>query len=109
MNVRHVMTSPVVTVSPDTPFREVVRSLIEHDVSGVPVVDVSGTLVGIVTEADLISKEAFAGRRQLLGTLSGDSSWTYKADGVTAGDVMTHHPFVVEPDDEVGASPAGCW
>ena len=50
MKVRDVMTSTVVTVNPDTPFPELVDQLLRHGVSGLPVVDDVGHLVGIVTE-----------------------------------------------------------
>ena len=52
--VSAVMTSPVVTVTPETTFKEVVRVLRRKRVSGLPVVDRYGQLVGIVTEADLL-------------------------------------------------------
>ena len=62
MKVEDVMTSDVVTVSPDTSLRDAAALLTEHRISGLPVVDearvVVGGLVGIVTRADLI--RAFA-------------------------------------------------
>lgn len=54
--VSSVMTSPVVTVTPETSFKDAVRVLRRKRVSGLPVVDGSGQLVGIVTEADLLNK-----------------------------------------------------
>src|SRR5690349_8873104 len=54
---REIMSSPVITVSPDTPFREVVATMLQHSISGLPVVDDKGRLLGIVTEADLLLKE----------------------------------------------------
>ncbi|HKY77175.1 MAG TPA: CBS domain-containing protein, partial [Acidimicrobiia bacterium] len=83
------------------------RLLMEHDVSGLPVVDRSGRLVGVVTEADLVSKEAYGRRRRrLLGVvsdaLSGDSRWAQKAEGLTAADVMTRQPQTAAPNEEVG-------
>lgn len=54
--VSAVMTSPVVTVTPDTTFKDAVRVLRRKRVSGLPVVDRYGQLVGIVTEADLLNK-----------------------------------------------------
>jgi CBS domain-containing protein len=48
------MTRSVVTVQEGTPFKELVRTMQEHRVSGVPVVDADGKLTGIVTEADLL-------------------------------------------------------
>jgi|FaiFalFF_MnMetaG_3_1042247.scaffolds.fasta_scaffold11871_2 CBS-domain-containing membrane protein len=54
---KDVMTSPVITVRPDTPIKEVARLLLTHHISGVPVVDENDHLVGILTEADLLYKE----------------------------------------------------
>lgn len=49
------MTVRVVTAYPGTPFKELARLMHEHAVSGLPVVDGDGRVVGIVTEADLLS------------------------------------------------------
>jgi CBS domain-containing protein len=54
--VGDVMTREVVTVAPDATFKDAVRLLERHRVSGLPVVDAQGRLVGIVTEADLLNK-----------------------------------------------------
>jgi len=54
--VGSVMSSPVVTVTPDTPFKDLVRLLRRRRVSGLPVVDRAGKLVGIVSEADVLNK-----------------------------------------------------
>jgi CBS domain-containing protein len=51
------MTTQVVTVGPDTPFKEIVARLAEHRVSAVPVVDGSRRVLGVVSEADLLLKE----------------------------------------------------
>jgi CBS domain-containing protein len=53
------MTTPVVTVGPTTPFKEIVARLAEHQVSAVPVVDDAGLVLGVVSEADLLLKEEF--------------------------------------------------
>jgi CBS domain-containing protein len=57
--VKDLMTTPVVTVGPATPFKEIVVRLAEHRVSAVPVVDDSGLVLGVVSEADLLLKEEF--------------------------------------------------
>lgn len=54
--VASVMTHRVITVTPETSFKEAVRLLRRHRVSGLPVVDKTGHLVGIVSEADLLNK-----------------------------------------------------
>jgi CBS-domain-containing membrane protein len=54
LTVGEVMTPRVISVREETPFKELVRLMKDHDVSGLPVLDSSGCLVGIVTEADLL-------------------------------------------------------
>lgn len=56
LKAKDVMTSPVVTVRPGTPVREVSGLMLEHRISGLPVVDEDGRLVGIITESDLLQK-----------------------------------------------------
>ena len=107
MKVKDVMTTPVVTVGADASFKEVANTLLTRDVSGVPVVDADGTLLGVVTEADLISKEAYEGSRSPLALVVGyfaghDPRWVRKAEGLTARDVMTADVAVARPGDDVG-------
>lgn len=54
--VAAVMSTPVVTVTPETSFKECVRVLRRKRVSGLPVVDKAGRLVGIISEGDLLNK-----------------------------------------------------
>lgn len=48
------MSSPVITVRPDTPVKEAARILVDNEISAMPVLDSNGRLVGIVSEADLM-------------------------------------------------------
>src|SRR5437868_2614534 len=57
MNARDLMSSDVVKVAPDTPLREVAKTLVSHGISAAPVVDGSGTLVGMVSEGDLVGRK----------------------------------------------------
>ena len=57
MTIRDVMTRSVLTVRPDTQLKDVARLLIDSDVSGVPVVDGHGGVLGVVSEADFLVKE----------------------------------------------------
>ena len=52
--VKDVMMSPVVTITEDTPLREAVALMYDSCISGLPVVDSEGSLVGLVTEYDVI-------------------------------------------------------
>jgi CBS domain-containing protein len=54
--VKDLMTTPVVTVGPPTPFKEIVARLTTHRVSAVPVVNDAGLVLGVVSEADLLLK-----------------------------------------------------
>ena len=49
-----IMSRDVVSVHPDTPITKVLELLVENDITGVPVVESDGQLVGIVTEKDMI-------------------------------------------------------
>src|SRR3990172_6641208 len=51
MRVEEIMTKDVITVSPKTPIHEAAELMIDHGVSGLPVVDDAGSVVGIVTQA----------------------------------------------------------
>ena len=107
MKVREVMTAPVVTVKAGTDVKDVVAALLEHDVSAVPVVDDSGVLVGIVSEGDLLAKEAYGRRNQRLLRLVGDylagadPHWLRKAGGTTAADVMTAKVVTAAADERI--------
>ena len=56
LKAKDIMTKDVVTIHPEATVEELARLLIEHKISGVPVVDNEKKLVGIVTENDLIRK-----------------------------------------------------
>jgi CBS domain-containing protein len=63
VKVEDVMTACVVTATPETGFQDLVATMAEHHVSGVPVVDGGGKIVGIVSEADLLREGAGDRRR----------------------------------------------
>jgi CBS-domain-containing membrane protein len=101
------MTTDVVTVSPESGVRDIAKQMVEHHISGLPVVDAAGRLVGIVTDGDLY-------RRVELGTGKQRSSWLeifgldstqareYVAEHAnTAADVMTTRVFSVTPQTSV--------
>ena len=56
--VGEAMTKTVVTAPEQAPFKELVRVLREYRVSALPIVDAQGAIVGVVSEADLLLKEA---------------------------------------------------
>src|SRR4029453_12777398 len=93
MRTCDVMSSPVVSVPPDAPLKDVAATLVEHGINAVPVVDATDRLIGIVSEADLLSLETGLGRspagagprtagevmRQSVYTLTGDTDATAAA------------------------------
>ena len=56
MQARDVMTKAVVTIKPETPIGKIAALLVDKHISGVPVVDETGSVVGMVTEDDLYSR-----------------------------------------------------
>ncbi len=57
LTAREIMTKNVITVRPEDDVEKVARLLVEHQVSGLPVVDGEGKVVGIITEGDLVVQE----------------------------------------------------
>ena len=93
----------VVTVRPDTPYKEIVRLLTEHAISAMPVVGDAERVLGIVSEADLLPKES---RSQLekpaLPPLTrGQAHSRHKAAATTAGELMSAPAITVTPEDDV--------
>jgi CBS domain-containing protein len=68
MRAHHIMTRPVVTVSPEARIVEAANIMLQRHISGLPVVDATGKLVGIVSEGDLI-------RRPEIGTQKKRARW----------------------------------
>ncbi|HEX5116642.1 MAG TPA: CBS domain-containing protein [Pseudonocardiaceae bacterium] len=101
--VRDVMTRDVVTVQPATPYKDLVDLMVGEQISALPVVDRQGTLVGIVTEADLLHRPAHADGPPLVGygrfTRRRIRDELRKATGLTAGAVMTVPVSTVAADE----------
>ena len=103
MTVGDVMTTSVVTVKDSAPLKDVAEVLIERGFSGMPVVDASGRVVGVVSEGDLLFKEA--GREGLpshrLGRVFGDQkameARRQKVEATTAGEAMTTPVITIRP------------
>ncbi|WP_316525902.1 CBS domain-containing protein [Kitasatospora brasiliensis] len=97
------MTSPVVLVSPETGFREIVALLSEYEITGVPVVDAEGRPLGVVSEADLL--RTLAAQEDPASLLPAPESAQAGPDGeVTAADLMTAQPVCTTPDTSVVAA-----
>ncbi|WP_066934804.1 CBS domain-containing protein [Streptomyces sp. NBRC 110611] len=88
--VGELMTRDVVRVRPDMPFKEIVRTLAENDVTAVPVVDATGHPMGVVSEADLLRKSADQGDPSGLTPIPHLEAWERaKAEGARAEELMS--------------------
>jgi len=96
--VKDVMTTRVIWVRKDAPFRELAAALRRHRVSAFPVLGEGDKVIGVVSEADMLTKEAVDP-----GVISGilHHRDAEKARGTTAGDLMTAAVVAVAPDDTV--------
>lgn len=102
MKVSEVMTHRVVTVGSTATVADAATLMLKHGISGLPVVDRKGTLVGMVTEGDLLRRVEL-GTEQRPGWLQIFTSNAKLADeyvharGRSAGDVMSHDVVSIEP------------
>jgi len=111
---RDIMTTPVITVDPELPVKDLAALFREKHIGGVPVVD-DGRLVGIVTEGDLMALDAdvqYPHYFELfdsiiyLGSQKKFKEQLEKAAAATVGQLMTHRDKVktVGPDDPARAA-----
>ena len=64
MKAKDVMTSPIISVEPDASVLEAIRIMLQRRVSGLPVINKEGRVVGMLTEGDLLRREETGTRRQ---------------------------------------------
>lgn len=108
MKARDVMTQPVFSVEAETPVTVAVRLMLQRKISGLPVVDAAGSLVGMVTEGDFL-------RRAEVGTSHKSSRWLdllmgpgllaeqyTKTHGRKVGEVMTRDVASVDETTQLG-------
>jgi CBS domain-containing protein len=95
MKIEEVMSRDVLTVTPDASLKEVAAVLVEHGVSGLPVCDAEGRVLGVVSEGDLLFKER--GRDVRRGALFLRPADEAKNNARTAGEAMSAPAVVIEP------------
>ncbi|ELP64712.1 CBS domain-containing protein [Streptomyces turgidiscabies] len=107
--VGSVMTTEVVRAEYGTPFKEVARLLADHRISGLPVVDEDDHVIGVISETDLMVRQAatpdpYEPPRHglgLAGLTRGARRQAAKEKARTAGQLMTEPPVVAHADDTI--------
>ncbi|WP_234745411.1 CBS domain-containing protein [Burkholderia sp. WTPI3] len=111
MHAIDVMTPAVISVKPDMTVQQTAALLVEHGISGAPVIDDNGRLIGMISESDLVrrveidtDKPRRAWWLELLIARRDDAAGYVKTHAQLVKDVMTKHVNTVEemtPIDEV--------
>jgi CBS domain-containing protein len=110
MKIKDVMTGDVVSVAPGTSLKDVAHILVERRISGLPVVNANGGVLGVISEADLLVKER--GARESFG---GPLAWLFedvalddrrKLEARVAGEAMTSPAITIEATRPVSAAAA---
>lgn len=108
MKASDLMTSPVITVNPDTPVRHIAALLLRHRISALPVLQ-DGKLVGIVSEADLLHRHELGTESRSRGgpwwlrMFSGEQTIEeyVKSHAARARDIMTAQVVSITPDTPI--------
>ena len=109
MLAKDVMKTELVTVGEDTPVKEIARKMLDHDISGLPVVNGQGEILGVVSELDLMRKQIKPNEPSIWTMIWGMDPEREKQHrdairkymGKTAGDVMTAPAMTVEASDSL--------
>ncbi len=104
MRAHQIMTRPVISVRPDTTILEAANMMLQRHVSGLPVINAAGKLVGIVSEGDFIRRAELGTQRKRgrwlkfsLGPGKSASDFVHE-HGRTVSEVMTRSPLTVTED-----------
>jgi CBS domain-containing protein len=108
MKTKDIMTTPVISVTPETAVRDVARLLLGRHISAVPVLGIGGHLVGIVSEGDFLRRVEEPGRRhgswwlRLIADPAEGVAEYVKTHGRFARDVMTRDVITVTEETTIG-------
>src|ERR1700684_238171 len=104
MRAHQIMTRQVITVSADAPIVDAANMMLDKHISGLPVVDEAGMLIGIVSQGDFIRRAEIGTQRKrgrwlkvLLGPGKAASDFV-REQGRKVGEIMTLDPFTVTED-----------
>jgi CBS-domain-containing membrane protein len=78
LTAQHVMTAEVITVSPGTRVEEAAAELVRHNITGLPVVDAAGNVIGMISDFDVIGQQ-----------------------GRNVNDIMSTQVITISPDTEL--------
>lgn len=110
MKTADVMSTDLITVKPEASIQAAARLMVDHGVSGLPVVSERSELVGIITERDLIVREKARAPRPWWKLFFQDAEQLareyQKARGLTVAEVMTHPVVQVSPDTPIASAAA---
>ena len=107
MRAHQIMTRPVITVTPDTTIVEAANTMLRRHVSGLPVVDTAGKLVGIVSEGDFIRRSEIGTQRKrgrwlelILGPGKAATDFVHE-HGRKVAQIMTPAPLSITEDTPI--------
>jgi len=110
LKVNDIMTTEVITVSPDTDVTKAAKILLEKSINGLPVVDNNGIVVGILCQSDLIAQQTKFPIPSLFTFLDGLISITsskqiekevQKIMAIKVAQAMTPDPVTVSPETDI--------
>jgi CBS domain-containing protein len=96
------MTRRVVTVTPDTPILTAAKLMLDNHISGLPVVDASARVVGIISETDLLREDGTSANSspwlQMVAGADGPSSDPAQLGARKVDEIMSRTPVTVAPN-----------
>jgi CBS domain-containing protein len=97
--VRDLMTQRVVSVGPHATLKQAAETLLDRGISGLPVVDEHGAVLGVLSESDIVAKTAQGAVLDELRTLvEGGAGGARTLTAATAGEAMSTPPVTIGPD-----------
>jgi len=107
MRAHQIMTRSVITVTPETTIVEAANTMLQRHVSGLPVVDTAGKLVGIVSEGDFIHRGEIGTKRKhsrfltfILGAGRAANDYVHE-HGRRVAEIMTTEPLTINEDTDL--------
>ena len=110
LKAKDIMTKEPITVSPETEIVHATKLLLENRINGVPVIDETGKLVGILCQSDLIAQQkklpvpsffTFLDGLITLTSMKQFEKEVQKIAAITVSQAMTPNPVVVRPDTDI--------